>query len=101
MAARRPRRKPRQCLRCGTVNPSTEKQCKGCGESMVRKRFRMDKAKIRYVHVLARKKGLIVGADKELYYLRLQALGIETCKKMKRRQYEEFTRSLRRLPDAG
>lgn len=91
---RRPRL--RQCKRCGQVHPGREKECARCGAPLVQKRWRMTKARIKYVHVLAmRQKGL----TREEYELRLQAAGVDSCKDLKRRQWDELLRGLKRLPD--
>jgi hypothetical protein len=51
---------------------------------------------IKRVHVVAlRKKGL----TREDYKLRLNAVGVESCKEMTQQQYSEFMRQLARLPD--
>lgn len=99
--ARRPRKRPRQCARCGHVQPSTEKQCTQCGTWLVPKRFRMDRKRVKLVHALARQKGLIGHGDDELYRLRLHRVGVESSKDLKRAQFDELVRDLKRLPDVG
>lgn len=90
------RRRPRQCPRCGRMNPAKERECVECFTPLVKAPFRMDKRRIRYVHALARQKGL----DDELYRLRLQSVGVNSCKDLKRDSYNRFVREMRRLPDA-
>ena len=86
----------RQCPRCGTVNEGKAKQCTSCGTWLVKKRFAMNKDRVRLVHTLANRKGL----DDELYRLNLQAVGVDSCKAMKKAQFEEFLARMARLPDA-
>ena len=61
----------------------------------------MTKARIRYVHTLAARKGLKVGEDDELYRLRLERIGVASCKDMKREHFERFRREVEALPDVG
>ena len=52
---------------------------------------------IQRVHVVAlRQKGL----TREDYKLRLNAVGVSSCKEMNQQQYLAFMRDLNRLPDA-
>ncbi len=64
---------------------------------MVRRRWRMDPARLRLVHALAlRQKGL----TQEEYKLRLKAItGRESSKDLKRRDFVRFVEDLKRLPD--
>lgn len=90
------RRRPRQCPRCGTMNDPKLRECGSCGTRLVRPPFRMDRKKISLVHALAAQKGL----DDEFYRLRLQSVGVESCKKLKRNQFNKLVTELQRLPDA-
>ncbi len=90
------RKRPRQCARCGRLNEAAAKLCVSCGTGLVKNPFRMTKAKIAAVHALAHQKGL----DEEMYRLRLQAVGVESCKAMKARHFNDFMKGLKRLPDA-
>jgi len=87
----------RQCPRCGIMNGLQHKTCTSCLTPLRQKRFRMDNIKIKYVHVLAKKKGL----DDELYRLRLNALGVNSCKDLKADTYFKFINGLRALPNAA
>lgn len=90
-----PAPKKRQCPRCGLLRPRKEKQCGSCGTWLVQRRFRMTPGRVKLVHVLARQKGL----DRELYKLRLQAVGVESCKELKRGTFKQFVDGLKKLPD--
>lgn len=94
-------KRARQCPRCGRWHKARERQCVSCGTFLVRRPFRMTPARVRLVHAIAARKGLIVGEDDELYRLRLGALGVTTCKRLRRRQFETFLAELRDLPDRG
>jgi len=72
-----------------------------CLTPLVKKRFRMTRARLARVHILAQKKGLIVGRDDELYRLRLQDIGVASSKDFKQADYVQFIRDVRRLPDAS
>lgn len=78
------------------MNDAKERQCVSCGTFLVKPVFRMTKAKLQAVHALARQKGL----DDELYRLRLQAVGVDSSKKLRRKQFDEFMTGLKALPDA-
>ena len=93
--ARTPKR--RQCPRCATWNEGKAKACVQCHTPLVRPRWRMDKQRLRYVHILARRKGL----DDETYRLRLGAVGVESSKDLKRAQYVAFVDGLKGVPDVG
>lgn len=58
--------------------------------------FHMTPERIRAVHVLKDQKGL----DEETYRLRLQAVGVDSCKALSREQFHTFLRGLSDLPDA-
>lgn len=91
---RRPRQ--RQCARCGHINEGKAKNCSVCTTSLIKQRWKMSKDKIKFVHALARQKGL----DDELYRLRLASAGVQSCKEFKRDQFNEFVLGLKALPDA-
>jgi len=62
-----------------------------------RRRWRMTKALVKRVHVVARaQKGL----DEETYRLRVRAVGAESSKQFTRDQFNRFMRALAKLPDA-
>lgn len=61
----------------------------------------MTSEKIKLVHVLARKKGLIIGNDRELYEIHLHAVGVESCKDLKQKQFAALMKRFDLLPDAG
>lgn len=86
----------RQCPRCATDNAIYKNACVECYTPLRSKRFHMDKQRIKYVHVLARQKGL----DDETYRLRLQSVGVKTCKALKRDNYFKFVAGMKKLPDA-
>lgn len=88
----------RQCRRCSHVNAGHAKQCALCSSDLVVPRFSMTPRLVRLVHVVARvQKGL---TDEE-YRLNLQALGLESCKQMKKQHYKDFMRRMDRLPDVN
>lgn len=89
-------RKPRQCQRCGHMNAASERECTHCMTPLLRAAWRMTKTRVRYVHVLAQQKGL----SDEFYRLRLGAVGVASCKDLKRAQYAQFVHGLKRLPNA-
>lgn len=89
-------RKPRQCPRCGHNNAATERECSHCMTSLVQPPWRMTASRVRYVHVLARQQK---GLTEEFYRLRLGAVGVATCKDLKRAQYAQFVHGLKRLPN--
>lgn len=90
------RRTPRQCPRCGHHNAATLRECDRCMTSLIVAPWRMTANRVRYVQVLARaQKGL----SEEFYRLRLGAVGVDSCKKLKRAQYAAFVHGLKRLPD--
>jgi len=89
--------KDRLCPRCGSRNLVSLKTCGVCMTPLRQKRFHMDKNKISYVHVLALKQK---GLTEEEYKLRLNAVGVESCKELKRDNYYKFVDGLRKLPDA-
>ena len=91
----------RQCARCGQMNEGREERCTACGTGLIRHRWTMTRARVAKVHALATRKGLIVGGDRELYDLRLQRAGVESCKGLKKEAYYRFIGELERLPDAG
>jgi hypothetical protein len=78
------------------MNEAVAKTCVSCGTGLVKKPFRMTKQKIAFVHALAHQKGL----DDEMYRLRLKAVGVESCKEMKRKQFDVFVKMMKKLPDA-
>ena len=88
--------RPRQCNRCGMLNQASARRCTSCGTELVKKPWRMTKDKIALIHALARDKGL----DEEMYRLRLQAVGVESSKEMKRKHFDDFVKGVKRLPDA-
>ena len=92
--------KQKQCQRCGHKNTGL-KACEQCGTPLIKKRFRMTSDRIRYVHAIATKKGLIVGYDKDDYKFLLSQLGVESCLDMKRDTFEKYKRHVERLPDAN
>ena len=92
-------RKKRRCLRCSRLNAPLARQCVSCGSWLVKKPFRMNVKRIKLVHTLAAKKGLIVGEDDELYRLRLQRIGVDSCKQFKRNDFNIFITELKKLPD--
>lgn len=90
-------RKPRQCQRCGHNNAPAERACTHCMTPLVRPAWRMTQSRVRFVHVLAlQQKGL----TDEFYRLRLNAVGVASCKELKRAQYAQFVRGLKGLPNA-
>ena len=91
------RKRPRQCARCGRLNKAAERQCVSCGTWLVKRPWRMTKDRIKLVHALARQKGL----DEEFYRLRLQRIGVDSCKEMRKADFERFVREVRALPDVG
>lgn len=68
-----------------------------CGIDLTvrRKRWSMDKPRLRLVHALATRKGL----DRDLYQLRLEQVGCSSSKEMKRHQFQAFVAGLQKLPD--
>lgn len=92
-------RKPRirQCARCGHVSPGSAKACEDCGTPLVKKRFKMANWRISKVHAIALKQK---GLSYEEYKIVLESIGIESCKDMKERHYNEFMRRMDNLPDA-
>lgn len=97
------RRRPRQCPRCGRLNPAKARECASCFTKLVKTPFRMTKERLKYVHMLAREKGLIRQnggqRDDEYYRLRLQRYGVTSSKDLKRKDYYRFVAELRALPD--
>lgn len=92
-------RKPRlrQCMRCGTVNPGSMTECQDCHTPLIKKRFAMTPMRISKVHAIAlSKKGLSYTEYKDV----LAGIGVQSCKDMKQRHYQEFMRRMKRLPDA-
>lgn len=89
----------RQCNRCGRINEGKARECVRCGEGLITPRFKMDKGRLARVHMLAQRKGLITGADREFYELRLQGMGLTSAKDMKQRHYREFCKVVGALPD--
>lgn len=90
--------KQRQCPRCGNWWPGHEQFCPQDGADMVRHRFRMDRARIARVHVLALKQK---GMDYDDYKRRLKAItGRDSSKDLKQHEYRAFLRDLAGLPDA-
>ena len=57
----------------------------------------MTRARIRAVHVLARKRK---GLDEETYRLRLRAVGVGSSLELSHTQFDALMRGLRALPDA-
>lgn len=94
-------RKPlaRQCKRCSAVNEGKACECLRCGEGLITPRFKMSKGRLARVHVLAAQKGLINGADRELYELRLQRMGLDSAKSMTQQHYSQFCKEVGALPD--
>jgi hypothetical protein len=70
-------------------------ECHFCGASLKRRRFRMTAERVRLCHSLARAKGL----DEEFYRLRLAAVGVASCKELKREAFVRFIEGLRALPE--
>lgn len=70
--------------------------CPFCTGPLIINRWRMTKARIALVHALARDKGL----DRELYKLRLKAIGVDNCKELSADGFNQFISGLRRLPNA-
>lgn len=92
-------RKPttRQCMRCGHTSPGTMTDCEICHAPLVKKRFAMNPARIAKVHAIAlTKKGLSYDEYKDV----LAGMGLKSCKAMKQKQYNEFLRRMKKLPDA-
>ena len=92
--ARRPR--TRQCARCGKVSPGKLTRCPDCGTPLVKWHFKMTPGKIKAVHAIANQKGL----DRTAYEDNLHAVGVETCKDMKQKHFDEYLKRMARLPDA-
>jgi len=86
-------RKYKQCPRCGLSSQRGTKVCSHCQNHF--ERWRMNTERIRLCHVLAKRKGL----DDEVYRWRLNALGVESCKDLKKSQFFEFVKGLNSLPD--
>ena len=86
----------RQCSRCGYSFPNV-KECPTCGVDLVKRRWKMTRKRIAYVHALAlQQKGL----THEEYKLRMQAITTKTtCKDLTRNDYKRFTADLQALPD--
>ena len=84
----------RQCPLCDRLTAATD--CCGIDFSARRRPWRMDKDKIRLVHVLKARKGL----DDETYRLRLGAVGVASCKDLGRDAFRRFLRGLAALPDS-
>jgi hypothetical protein len=86
-------RRTRICPRCERRTAAPD--C--CGIVFAaRRRWRMTKALVQRVHIVARaQKGL----DEETYRLRLQSVGVESSKRFTREQYHRFMRELAKLPD--
>lgn len=99
------KKRAKQCARCGREGEPGAVQCAACGTLFPRLRapWRMTKGKIRLVHALARQKGLILECggklDDEIYRLRLQAVGVASCKALKRDQFNAFMEGANALPD--
>lgn len=89
-------RRKKYCGRCGSTNEARARKCRTCTEPLTRPRWVMSKERIKAVHTKARSQK---GLDEEAYRLRLQRLGIESCKEMKRRHFAAFMRELDELPD--
>jgi len=87
----------RQCPRCGLMNALQRATCSSCLTPLRQKRFHMDRNKITYIHVLKNRKGL----TDEFYRLRLNALGVNSCKELKAATYYKFINGLKALPDAA
>lgn len=87
----------RQCKLCGRFAAGV-KECPRCGNPLVRRRWRMTKARIRYIHALAAEKGLITRHDDELYRLQLQAVGVASCKELTAPQFNRLVSWMKRLP---
>ncbi len=93
----------RPCPRCGTRYPfrdaagKTITHCRSCRVPLRPKRFHMNKRRTRWVHIyfLSRK-----GLTYHEYKLRLQAVGVDTCKDLNREQYARLFREGRKLPDS-
>ena len=92
MAEVRTRR--RRCPLCQRL--SALGNCCGIDLTARRRPWRMDKDKIRLVHVLKARKGL----DDDTYRLRLSAVGVESSKQLSRGQFRTFLQGLAALPDA-
>lgn len=91
---RRPRAK--QCPLCGTVSSGRVPRCPRCGTELIKRRFKMSPKHIKLVHALARQKGL-----SDVHYRdNLHAVGVETCKDMKQKHFDEFLQRMAKLPDA-
>ncbi|MBE9538505.1 MAG: hypothetical protein IMF06_05440 [Proteobacteria bacterium] len=56
----------------------------------------MTPGKVQLVHAMARQKGL----DDDAYRDNLHAVGVETCKDMKQKNFDDFIKRMARLPDA-
>ena len=85
----------KQCPRCG--QKTHRLVC--CGIDLgFRRRWRMTKAMVRQVHVIAHvRKGL----DTETYRLHLQAVGVESSKRLNRDQHFALLRRFAALPDCA
>lgn len=93
--------KRRQCPRCGRWSDPGAKECAYCATRLTRTPWRMTPDKLAHVHALARRKGLITRkGDKELYRLRLRAVGVESAKQLRRAQFYELVKGMQGLPDA-
>lgn len=85
----------KHCLRCGYVDEQSP--CPQCGTYKSRKKWQLTPALIKRIHVIAmRQKGL----SREEYELRLNAVGVNSCKELNQQRYERFMGALNRLPDA-
>lgn len=90
-AATRPRR---VCPLCSTR--TSDWNCCGIYLGGRRRRWSMTPANIKLVHVVKARKGL----DEETYRLRLQAVGVASCKDLSHGQFIAFLEGLSKLPDA-
>lgn len=84
----------RRCPRCDRATASG--YCCGVDLTVRRRPWRMDKDKIKLVHILKARKGL----DEETYRLRLGVVGVQSCKDLGREAFRQFLRGMAALPDS-
>ena len=83
----------RICPLCGTTTTRTD--CCGIDLTVSPRRFRMSPYLVKLVHTIAARKGL----DDETYRMRLQAVGVDTCKALDLDRFKRFMVGLNTLPD--
>lgn len=94
MPGAKPKRRKR-CYGCGAWCDAGMTDCHFCGASLKRRRFRMDRRRVALCHALAARKGL----DGDAYRARLAAVGVASCKALKRESFAAFVQGLEALPD--